>query len=163
MKISLLKIGFTLVIVGAIWIAFIFAETEKVQDSIILKESSSFELKSEFVGGDIGFYKVFMPEFAGEEMFVQILDISDNVIEEKSIQTKMSVGYFDFEQDGTYTLKITNISKNPIDLQVEFGDTNSKEMAPSGVLIFVGAVTVIVMAFFKIKNYNIEQPDENIS
>lgn len=163
MKISLLKIGFTLVIVGAIWIAFIFAETEKVQDSIILKESSSFELKSEFVGGDIGFYKVFMPEFAGEEMFVQILDISDNVIEEKSIQTKMSVGYFDFEQDGTYTLKITNISKNPIDLQVEFGDTNSKEMAPPGVLIFVGAVTVIVMAFFKIKNYNIEQPDENIS
>lgn len=163
MKISLLKIGFTLVIVGTIWIAFIFAETEKVQDSIILKESSSFELKSEFVGAHIGFYKIFMPEFAGEEVFVQILDISDNVIEEQSIQTKMSVGYFDFDQDGTYTLKITNISKNPIDLQVEFGNTNSKQMIPAGVLIFVGAVTVIVMAFFKIKNYNIEQPDENIS
>ena len=75
----------------------------------------------------------------------------------------MSVGYFNFDQDGDYTLKIANISKNPIDLQIEFGNTNSKEMIPAGVLILVGAVTVIVMAFFKIKNYNIEQPDENIS
>ncbi|MHA7648093.1 hypothetical protein [Nitrosopumilus sp. S4] len=163
MKISLIKIGFTLVIVGAIWIAFIFEDTEKIHDEIILKVSNSFELNSEFVGADIGFYKVFMPEFKGEEVFVQILDTNDNVIKEQTIQTKMSVGYFDFDKDGVYTLKISNISKNPINLQIEFGDTNSKQMIPAGVLLFIGAVTVIVMAFFKIKNYNIEQPDENIS
>ncbi|NND87093.1 MAG: hypothetical protein HKM23_07210 [Nitrosopumilus sp.] len=163
MKISLFKIGIALVVVGSVWIAFVFAESEKIHDNVILKESNSFELKSTFAGSDIGFYKVYMSEFAGEEVFTQILDTSDNVIEEQVIQTKMSVGYFDFNKDGTYSIKITNISKNPIDLQVEFGNTNSKQMTPAGVLIFVGAVTVIVMAFFKIKNYNIEQPDENIS
>ncbi|MCV0392972.1 MAG: hypothetical protein K5790_06725 [Nitrosopumilus sp.] len=163
MKVSLLKIGFTLVLVSAIWIGVIFVETEKIHDEIILKESNSFELKSEFMGADIGFYKVYMPEFVGEEVFVQILDTNDNVIEEQSIQTKMSVGYFDFDKDGSYTIKLTNISKNPIYLQIEFGDTNSKQMIPAGVLLFVGAITVIVIAFFKIKNYNIEQPDENIS
>ena len=36
-------------------------------------------------------------------------------------------------------------------------------MIPAGVLILVGAVVVMVMSYFKIKNYNIEQPDENIS
>ena len=36
-------------------------------------------------------------------------------------------------------------------------------MIPAGILILVGAVTMIVMSYLKIKNYNIEQPDENIS
>ena len=66
MKISPFKIGLVLVIVGMIWTAFIFDETEKKYNSIILKESSSFETKLEFSGIDIGFYKVYMPEFTGE-------------------------------------------------------------------------------------------------
>ncbi len=163
MKASLLKLGLGLTIVGIIWISFIFVETEKTNDTILLKQSNSFELKLEFTGVDIGFYRVYMPEFSGEEVFVQILDPKDNVIREERIQTKMSVGYFDFNEDGTYTVKITNISKNQINLQVEFGNTNSQQMIPAGVLILVGAVTMIVMAYLKIKNYKIEQPDENIS
>ena len=43
-------------------------------------------------------------------------------------------------QNGTYTVKVTNISKNSINMQVEFGNTNSQEMIPAGVLILVGAV-----------------------
>jgi len=104
-----------------------------------------------------------MPEFTGEEVFVQVLDTKDNVIREERIQTKMSVGYFDFNEDGTHTVKVTNISKNQINLQVEFGNTNSLQMIPAGVLILVGAVIIIVMSYLKIKNYKIEQPDENIS
>ena len=163
MRISPFKIGVVLVIIGMIWISVIFVETEKTHDSVLLKESNSFELKSEFLGSDIGFYKVYMPEFTGEEVFVQILDTKENVIQEEKIQTKMSVGYFDFNENGIYTVKITNISKNPIDLQIEFGNTNSQKMIPAGILILVGAITIIVMAYLKIKNYNIEQPDENIS
>lgn len=157
------KIGLALIIVGIIWISVIFVETEKIHDSVVLKQSNSFELKSEFQGIDIGFYKVYMPEFTGEEVFVQILDTKGNVIQEEKIQTKMSVGYFDFNENGIHTLKITNISKNPIDLQIEFGNTNSQEMIPAGVLILVGVITIIVMSYLKIKNHNIEQPDENIS
>ena len=163
MKASPFKIGLTLTIIGMIWISLIFVDTEKTHDTVILKESNSFELKSEFIGADIGFYKVYMPEFTGEKVFVQILDIKDNVIQEERIQTKMSVGYFDFNENGKYTLMITNISKNPIDLQIEFGNTNSQKMIPAGIFILVGSVTMMLTSYFKIKNYNIEQPDKNIS
>jgi len=36
-------------------------------------------------------------------------------------------------------------------------------MIPAGILILVGAVVIMAMSYMKIKNYNIEQPDENIS
>ena len=163
MKVSLFKIGMGLVILGAVWISIIFVNTEKVNDTFFLKQSSSFESKIILEKLDIGFYKIYMPEFNGEEIFIQILNIQDNVIKEQVIQTKMSVGYFDFYEKGTYTLKITNISKNPISLDIEFGNTNSQEMIPGGVLLFLGAMTVIVMSYLKIKNYNMAQPDENIS
>ena len=163
MKISPFKLGLALVIVGMVWTAFIFDETEKKYDSIILKESKSFEAKSEFFGIDIGYYKLYMPEFAGEEIFVQILDTKENVIAEQMVQTKLSVGYFDFNENGKHILKITNIAKNQIDIQIEFGNTNSQKMFPSGIIILVGAVMMMIIAYMKIKNYNIEQPEENIS
>jgi len=163
MKISPFKLGLVLVIVGMVWTAFIFDETEKKYDSIVLKESNSFEVKSEFFGIDIGYYKLYMPEFAGEEIFVQILDPKDNVITEQRVQTKLSVAYFDFNEDGEYTLKITNIAKNSIDIQTEFGNTNSQKMLPSGIMVLVGALVMMIMSYMKIKNYKIEQPEENIS
>jgi hypothetical protein len=104
-----------------------------------------------------------MPEFAGEEIFVQILDTKENVIAEQIVQTKLSVGYFDFNENGEYTLKITNIAKNQIDVQIEFGNTNSQKMLPSGVMVLVGALVMMVMSYMKIKNYKIEHPEENIS
>jgi len=163
MKISPFKLGLVLVIVGMVWTAFIFDETEKKYDSIVLKESNSFEVKSEFFGIDIGYYKLYMPEFAGEEIFVQILDPKDNVIAEQRVQTKLSVAYFYFNEDGEYALKITNIVKNSIDIQTEFGNTNSQKMLPSGIMVLVGALVMMIMSYMKIKNYKIEQPEENIS
>ena len=163
MKISPFKIGLVLVIVGIVWTAFIFDETEKKYDSILLKESNSFETKLEYSGEGIGYFKLYMPEFAGEEIFVQILDPKDNVIQEQMVQTKMSVAYFDFNEDGKYTIKITNIAKNQINIQIEFGNTNSQKMFPSGIMILVGALVMMIISYMKIKNYNIEQPEENIS
>ncbi len=146
-----------------IWISITFADTEKIQEQTILKQSSSFELKSQFTGTDIGFYKVYMPEFSGQEIFIQILNVKDNVIQEQIIQTKMSVGYFDFSEDGVYTVKVTNLAKNQVNLEIEFGNTNSKEMIPPGILILIGSIAMIVMSYLKIKNYKMAQPDENIS
>ena len=163
MRISPLKAGIVLMIIGIIWISILFVEAEKAQDSILLKQSSFFELKSKFVGTDIGYYKILIPEFVGDKIFVQILDPKNNIIQEEKIQTKMSVGYFDFSKNGMYTIKITNISKNQIDLQIEFGNTNSQEMIPAGILIVIGVVIIIVISYLKIRNYKIEQPDENIS
>ncbi len=163
MKISPFKLGLVLVIVGMIWTAFIFDETGKRYDSILLEQSNSFEVKSEFFGTDIGYYKLYMPEFAREEIFVQILDTKGNVIAEQMVETKLSVGYFDLNENGEYTLKITNIAKNSIGIQTEFGNTNSQKMLPSGIMVLVGALVMMIMSYMKIKNYKIEQPEENIS
>ncbi|MDH5430760.1 MAG: hypothetical protein OEW78_02625 [Nitrosopumilus sp.] len=163
MKISPFKIGLILIIIGIVWTVIIFDETGKKYDAVVLKESSSFQTKQEFSGIGIGYFKLYMPEFSGEEVFVQILDTKDNVIQEQMVQTKMSVGYFDFNEDGKYTMKITNIGKNPINLKTEFGNTNSQKMFASGIMIFVGAIIIMIVSYVKIKNYSIEQPEENIS
>lgn len=163
MKISPFKISLALIIIGMIWVSIIFNETEKIHDSVLLEQSSSFEVKSDFSGIDIGYYKLYMPEFSGDEVFVQIIDVNQNVIQEQKVKTKMSVGYFDFSENGIYTVRITNISENPINLQVEFGNTNSQKMFPSGIMILTGAVALMIISYMKIRNYNIEQPEENIS
>ena len=134
-----------------------------MSEEVVLKSTNSHDIELNFNGKGIGYYKVFMPEFAGKQIFVQILDRNQNIISEEIIQTKMSVGYFDFEKSGIYTAKITNPSENQINLQVEFGDANSENMISPGVMILIGAIMIIVSSYMKLKNYNIEQPDENIS
>ncbi|MCA9828522.1 MAG: hypothetical protein KC444_09105 [Nitrosopumilus sp.] len=75
----------------------------------------------------------------------------------------MAVGYFNFNENGVYTVRITNISNNPVDLQIEFGNTNSQKMMTPGIILLVGSLGIMMASYLKIKNYNIEQPEENIS
>jgi len=163
MNVSIFKIGLVLVVIGMIWVSIVFNETEKIHDSIILKKSNSMESKLEFTGKDIGYYKVYMPEFVKENVFVQILDKNLNVIQEQKINTKFSVGYFDFDKNGVYTMKVSNISEYSIILQTEFGNTHSEKMVAPGIMIVLGSLMIMLMSYLKIKNYNIEHPDENIS
>ena len=163
MKVSAFKIGLVLVVIGMIWVSVVFNETEKNHNSTLLKETNSIESKVDFSGVGIGYYKIFMPEFNNENVFVQILDKNLNVIQEQKVNTKFSVGYFDFDEDGLYTIKVSNISKKSIDLQIEFGDTHSQKMLAPGIMILMGSLIMMLISYLKIKNYNIEQPDENIS
>lgn len=149
-------------VIGMIWISFIFLQGDKISEEIVLKSTDSYDIELNFEGKGIGYYKVFMSEFVGQQVFVQILDNNLNVIAEESIQTKMSVGYFNFEKSGTYTAKITNPTENQINLKIELGDASSDTMIPPGVMILVGAVMIIVSSYMKLKNYRIEQPDKNI-
>jgi len=163
MMISVFKIGLVLVIIGMVWVSVIFNETEKNHEETILKKSNSIESKLDFSGVGIGYYKIYMPEFNDENVFVQILDKNLNIIEEKKVNTKFSVAYFDFDKDGVYTIRVSNISEKTINLQVEFGDTHSQNMIAPGIMILVGSLIIMLISYLKIKNYNIEQPDENIS
>ena len=163
MRISAFKVGLALVIIGMIWVSVIFNETEKNHEESLLKKSNSIESKLEFSGIGIGYYKIYMPEFSNENLFVQILDKNLNVIQEQKINTKFSVSYFDFDKNGVYTIRVSNISENSISLQVEFGDTHSQKMVAPGIMILVGSLIMMLISYLKIKNYNIEQPDENIS
>ncbi len=163
MKVSAFKVGLVLVVIGMIWVSVIFNETEKNHEETTLKKSNSIESKLGFTGIDIGYYKIYMPEFTDENIFVQILDTNLNIIQEQKVNTKFSVGYFDFDKDGTYTIKVSNISKESINVQIEFGNTHSQKMVAPGIMIVVGSLLMMLISYLKIKNYNIEQPDENIS
>jgi hypothetical protein len=163
MKISAFKVGLVLVIIGMVWVSGVFNETEKNHDSTLLKESNTIESKLEFTESGIGYYKIYMPEFSDENVFVQILDKNLNVIQEQKVNTKFSVAYFDFNKDGIYTIKVSNISEKSINLQIEFGDTHSQKMVAPGIMILLGSLIMMLISYLKIKNYNIEQPDENIS
>ena len=55
------------------------------------------------------------------------------------------------------------ISEKSINVQIEFGDTHSQKMVAPGIMILVGSLIMMLISYLKIKNYNIEQPDENIS
>lgn len=160
--ISLFKIGVILSVIGMIWISFVFIQGDRTSEEVVLESSNSHDVKMNLEGAGIGYYKVFMPKFSGEQIFVQVLDKNQNIISEESVQTKMSVGYFDFEKSGIYTVKVTNPSKDQMNLQVELGDAGSEIMIPPGIIILAGAVMIIVSSYLKLKNYRIEHPDKNI-
>ncbi len=162
MKPSLFKIGIGLTVLGMVWVSVVFYEGDRTLENFSLKSSDSAEIEMYFDGKDIGYYKIFMPEFAGEGVFVQILDPQNNVISDGKIETKMAVGYFDFE-GGAYVAKITNLSNDLMNLEVEFGDTNGREMIIPGIVLVSGGLILIIASYFILRDYRIEQPDENIS
>ena len=160
---SLFKIGIILSIIGIIWTSMIFVESNKISEEFTLESQHSHKIQLNFEGGGIGYYKIFMPEYLGYEIFVQVLDEDENIILEKNVETKMSVSYFDFDQSGKYTINIVNMQKYPIDIQIELGNTRAEEMIYSGIMTFVGGIIIVISSFIKLKNYKIEHPDENIT
>jgi len=145
-----------------VWLSVVFLEGDRTLENFLIKSSDSAEIEMYFEGNDIGYYKIFMPEFAGEGVFVQILDQNQNVISDGIVETKMSVGYFDFE-GGIHVAKITNLSNDQMNLEVEVGDTNGREMVLPGIVTLVGGLIIVITSYIKLRDYRIEQPDENIS
>ena len=167
MKASIFRIGTALIIVGIIWISLVFAEGQKTDAELhVIKHAGSAEISMEFseTEDDIGFYRIHMPEFvAGNEIFVQIRDSNNNVIQEQMIHTRMTVGYFDFDHNGMHTAIMTNISEYPILVEAEMGNTNSHQMMPAGILILVGVISIMIITYIRLYYYNTAQPEENIS
>jgi len=159
---SLFKLGIGLIILGMIWLSLVFDEGERISENFFLKSSESAEIELYLEGQDIGYYKIFMPNFSGQRVFVQILDQHHNVISDGIVETKMSVGYFDFE-GGEMVAKVTNLSDENIILEIEFGDTNGREMIIPGIITLTGGLIIVIALYFKLRDYRIEQPDENIS
>ena len=145
-----------------IWLSLVFNEGERISENFFLKSSESAEIELYLEGQDIGYYKIFMPNFSGQRVFVQILDQHHNVISDGIVETKMSVGYFDFE-GGEMVAKVTNLSNENIILEIEFGDTNGREMIIPGIITLTGGLIIVIALYFKLRDYRIEQPDENIS
>ena len=160
---SLFKIGLILSIIGAVWIGVVFLEAEKVFQSYKLNPSQTITVNVQLQDAGIGFYRIFIPDFSGDALFVQILDPNENILADKRIETRMAVSYFDFENAGKYILKATNLSEYSKIVEIEFGDTNSTEMRIPGISLGIGLVLIIISAFRRLQNYRTAQPEEKIS
>jgi hypothetical protein len=162
MKLSLFKISILLIIIGASGTIIVFSESEKLEQFMTLKQTESDKISLYFEAGDIGYHKVTIPEFDGQESFYRIVDENYVTISKGLIQTKMSIRYFDVKESGIYTMILLNTAKEKMNYQVEIGSTDSMNISiPSGIM-FVGGLLLLFTSYIKLKNYRIEQPDENI-
>jgi len=159
----LFKLGLILSIIGAVWIGVVFLEAEKIIESYDLSPSQTIILDVQLQDAGIGFYRILIPDFTGDPLFIQILDPNGNILADKRIETKMAVNYFDFEYDGKYVLKATNLSENSKIVEIEFGDTNNSEMKMPGIFLGIGLMLIIISTFRKLQNYRTAQPEEKIS
>ena len=162
MNLSLFWIGLCIVVIGIGTSGYFFLDAKKTNESITLDITQTKMAQKHLLAQDIGFYKVYTPNFKGDAVFIQILDPSGNIIADKKIKTKMAINYFDVNQNGLYTAKATNLSQNTINFEIEFGQTNSQQIFYPGMVIVIGMSLVIVATYRKLKNYSIAQPDENI-
>lgn len=140
-----------------------FLEAEKVFKNYDLSPSQTIILDVQLQDAGIGFYRILIPDFAGDALFVQILDPNGNILADKRIETKMAVNYFNFEYDGKYILKAMNLSEDSKIVEIEFGDTNSSEMKIPGISLGIGLMLIIISTFRKLQNYRTAQPEEKIS
>ncbi|QLH09668.1 hypothetical protein [Candidatus Nitrosotenuis sp. DW1] len=163
MRISPLRIGLVLAAIGIVAIVVIFDSNQKIISSVTLEREETSSVNLNLRDGGIGYYKIMIPDFDGQLIFVQIEDDVGNVISDKKIETKMSVNYFDFQSGGKYTLKITNISEKPTSLQVEFGNTDVSALRIPAIILGIGVVLILFSVYKRLRNYSTAQPDENIS
>ena len=162
MRISLFKISILLIIIGASGIGIIFSESDKIQQFMTLKQTESNEISLYFDAEDIGYYKITIPEFDGQGVFFRIVDEDYDTISKGIVETKMSIRYFDVKESGIYTMILTNLAQEKMDCEIEIGSTDAiRIMIPAGIM-FTGGLLLLFTSFMKLKNYRIEQPDENI-
>jgi len=155
------RIGLILLAISSIWIGIIFSGTEKIsQDKILgLKEISALDL--DLKGKGLGFYKIIIPGYSKEIISVKVSDPNGNFLDLRRIETKMSVNYFEFGYSGRYTLEITNLSENPIEIKAEFGNTKSSEFSVPLLFAFFAVGLIAFSGYKRLQNHRMAQPEEN--
>lgn len=162
MKLTLFKISILLIIIGASGTGIIFSEAERTLQLMSLKQTESDQISMFFEENDIGYVTIIIPEFQGQGVYFRIVDENYDTISKGIAETKMSIRYFDVKESGIYNIVLTNLAQEKMNYEVEIGSTNSIMISmPAGVM-FVGGLLLLFSSYIKLKNYNIEQPDENI-
>ena len=162
MRLTLFKISILLIIIGASGTGVFFSEAERMTEIMLLKQNESDDISMFFEADDIGYHKVTIPEFEGQGVFYRIVDENYDTISKGIVETKMSIKYFDVKETGMYTMILTNLAQEKMNYEVEIGSTNAIIISiPAGVM-FVGGLLLLFASYMKLKNYRIEQPDENI-
>ena len=150
--------GLALVILGVVWIWFIFYSEIEPSELYSLNsgESDSFQLYLKEEG--LAYYKITIINYDLQTLFVQIMEPKNNVIAEQKIHTKMSVNFFEYDLDGNYIIRITNISEKNTEFTIEYGDSKSEELLFPLIPAIIGSLLIIYTAYRKMMTYSIEHP-----
>ena len=124
--------------------------------SINSQKSETFELP--LTGQGIAFYEIYIHNYQQTPLFAQILDPNGNIIAEQKIHTIFSENFFDYEIDGNYLIRITNISEKNLEFNMKYGDTKIEELRIPELITFIGSSILIYAIFRKMKSYSIAQP-----
>jgi len=155
---SVFRISLIVIAIGSIWTGIVFSSSIKSSEKFDLDKMSSVSMSLPLDGKGIGFYKIFSDQY-NNSILVKILDMHGNYLDMKTITNKETVNYFIFDRTGEYTLELTNLSTNPVQLTVEFGDTRYQGFGISSSIVLVGVCLLILVGYMKLKNHITAQPE----
>ena len=157
-NISSYKIGIIIIFIGVLWMWLIFSDGiyESEIISINSEKSSTFDIP--LTGHGIAFYEINIKNYQQNPLFVQILEPKGNIIAEQKIHTILSENFFNFNSNGNYVIRVTNISEENLEFSIRYGDTKLEELLIPEIITFIGSSILIYAIFLKMRNYSIAQP-----
>lgn len=157
-RLTTFKISLIAIVIGSIWIGIIFSHAVKDSENFNLDKSDSASIPLVLYGNGIGFYEISSNQY-NNSILAKVLNSNGNYLNMRTITNKETVNYFVFQHTGKFTLELTNLSANPVQLTVEFGDTKYQEFLIPSLMIFVGVCLLIFTGYMKLRNYITAQPE----
>ncbi len=157
-KLPIFRIGLIIIAIGSIWTGIVFSYAMKNSESISIDKMGSVSMPLFLYGSGIGFYKIGSNQY-NNSILVKILDAHGNYISMKTITNKETVNYFVFGHTGKYTLDLTNLSANPVQLQIEFGDTKYQEFVVPCSIVLVGVCLLVLAGYMRFQSYITAHPE----
>ena len=157
-NLSSFRNGIVILVIGVIWMALIFSQGIHESETIMLNPQKSTTFEITLSGNGIAFYEIYIHNYQQTPLFAQILDPGNNIIAEQKIHTILSENFFDYNIDGIYVIRITNISEQNIEFNIKYADTKIEELRIPELITFIGSSILIYGIFRKMKNYSIAHP-----
>ncbi|MDE1861466.1 MAG: hypothetical protein KGI33_00995 [Thaumarchaeota archaeon] len=157
-RLPIFRIGLIMIAIGAIWTGAVFASSIKQSETFSLDRMTGQSMSVMLKGKGIGFYEISSGSF-DNSVLVKVLDPQGNFLAIKTITNKETVNYFTFNHSGEYALELTNLSKKPVSLTVEFGDTKYEGFIISLSVVFLGAFLLVLAGYLRLRRYITAQPE----
>ncbi len=157
-NISSFKNGIIIIFIGVLWMWLIFSDGIYESEIISINSEKSNTFDIPLTGHGIAFYEINIKNYQQNPLFVQILEPKGNIIAEQKIHTILSENFFNFNSNGNYVIRVTNISEENLEFSIRYGDTKLEELLIPEIITFIGSSILIYAIFLKMRNYSIAQP-----
>ncbi len=155
---TVFKIAIIVVVIGSVWTGMVFSSSTKDLRNFDIDKMNSDSMSLYLQGSGIGFYEISSNQY-NNSILVKILDTNGNYIGMKTITNKETVNYFIFDHTGEYALELTNLSADPVQLTVEFGDTKYQEFGIPCIIVLVGACLLVLSGYLRLRSYITAHPE----